>query len=238
MGTSIFLIFIIPATVISAIFESVFLFFTGMPVTEISLPYNPESGLVWECEAFDYHDLELKETEIKENEQIFTFACVQESFGKTFDDLFGVLYGKKDEYQGDVLEIDFTAKNGDKKNYYAWTDSRSAPEFIPAEKCLTVAFTVSAKEAVEGTSWEVNALNSKNILRQKTTADSAETFTVVAPENYNDGKELCIELTYSKSLGKYERWHVYFDVTDGKLVETTRLYADQTSDTFEAEPAA
>lgn len=72
---------------------------TGVNVTEVALPYNEESGLVWKCEKEDYGWFELTETKVDGDAQIFVFEA-----------------GTGESHCNKVV---FTAQNGEELVYYA-----------------------------------------------------------------------------------------------------------------------
>ncbi len=79
----------------------------GINVTEVALPYNEETGLVWECEETDYGWFELTETRIEGDTQIFVFEA--------------------ETGESHCKEVVFTAQNGEELVYYGRDDGPIFP---------------------------------------------------------------------------------------------------------------
>ena len=71
MGTSIWLVVIIPMIFLGTIFSDISGAIFGYPTEEIALPYDEEKGLVWEYDCVNDPDIELVKTEIRDGEQVF-----------------------------------------------------------------------------------------------------------------------------------------------------------------------
>lgn len=71
----------------------------GANVTEVALPYNEDTGLVWECKRTDYGWFELSETRVEGDTQVFVFVAEA-----------------KESYCNEVV---FTAENGEELVYRA-----------------------------------------------------------------------------------------------------------------------
>lgn len=71
----------------------------GLNVTEVALPYNEETGLVWECEETDYGWFELTETRVEGDTQVFVFEA--------------------EAVNGVCNEVVFIAENGERLAYRA-----------------------------------------------------------------------------------------------------------------------
>ena len=69
MGTSILLIFIIPAAIFQVIFSYISGAFMGYPTAKVELPYDEATGLVWEYDNVDDPYINLVETETKDGNQ-------------------------------------------------------------------------------------------------------------------------------------------------------------------------
>ncbi len=79
----------------------------GDNTAKVSLPYNPQSGLVWEYDNVEDPYISLTKTEIKNGEQIFYFTGNTRHAYKEFSD-------------GDYLDLIFTDENGNSVKYYAF----------------------------------------------------------------------------------------------------------------------
>ena len=65
--TVIFLPILLPFMYLITFFGNLFGVTFGMSTTEVALPYNEETGLVWKCEKTDYGWFELTDTRVEGN---------------------------------------------------------------------------------------------------------------------------------------------------------------------------
>ncbi len=191
MGSSIVLVLAFPLMFVGLIFEMIMGAFIGYPTAQIELPYDEATGLVWEYDNVDDPYINLVKTEIKDGKQIFIF----ESAGISLD------------WNGEVMELVFTDKNGNEEVYYAYGGAkRTAPEFTAADECDTYELTVTAENPVNGGKWIVTDHNYYLLHKELNEADT-QTFTVVvSPENKkgcyaNEYGMFSVEFTYVDSLG-------------------------------------
>ncbi len=190
MGSSIVLVLAFPLMFFGLIFEMITGAVVGYPTAQIELPYDEATGLVWEYDNVDDPYINLVKTEIIDGKQIFIF----ESSGIKLD------------WNGEVMELVFTDKNGNEEVYYAYGGAkRNAPEFCPAEECSLYEVTITAENPVNGGKWIVTDHNYYLLYEESTEADS-QTFTVVVnPENkkgsYAEYGMFSVEFTYVDSLG-------------------------------------
>ena len=84
---SVTIIIIIPLFLIFFAVSSVIGAVTGVDKTEVVLPYEPEKGIVWECDIQDGTPVELVETEIDGEKQIFYFKS------NAIKDMIGIFAG-------------------------------------------------------------------------------------------------------------------------------------------------
>ena len=97
--TIIFLPILLPVMLLMSFFENFLEASFGMNVTEVALPYNEETGLVWECEKTDYGWFELTETRVEGDTQVFVFEA--------------------EAVNGVCNEVVFIAENGERLAYRA-----------------------------------------------------------------------------------------------------------------------
>ncbi len=169
MGTSILLIFIIPAMIFELIFGFISGALTGYPTAQIELPYDETTGLVWEYDNVDDPYIKLIETKIVDGKQIFVFE--------------GTNKADKD-YSGEVMKMIFTDKNGNEDVYYGYHSGKlNAPHIYSDEECRLTEFTLTSDNPVEGGVWEV-AEDGCFILCEKNYVSESRTFTaVITPFN-------------------------------------------------------
>lgn len=216
MGSSVLLVFIIPAIFFGVAFSDISGAIFGYPTEEIALPYDEEKGLVWEYDCVNDPDIELVETKIENGEQIFSFVSKGSLDWNT-------LFMVKDENdpEGDAMDLVFTDKNGNKKVYYGFGGNKiNAPYFYSAEECQTIDVTLTAKNPKENASWE--AVDSTGyVLMKKPAKQATETFTVVITPDNKKGEYATfgifdVVFAYTDSSGSYyEKATASFAFGDG-----------------------
>lgn len=216
MGTSVLLVFIIPAIFFELIFANIAGAIFGYPTSEIVLPYDEEKGIVWEYDCVNDPNIELVEERIENGEQIFVFV------GKGKFDIAEIFIKDENEQQGSMMDIVFTDKNGNQKIYYGYNGNRiNEPQFYPAEDCQTIDITLTAQKARKNASWEVVA-NDGYVIMKKTTGGETENFTIIITPDTKDGTYATygtfdVEFAYTNSRGKYlEEAEAVFELQDGK----------------------
>lgn len=212
MGTSIFLVFIIPLMVIYGVFGNFFTAIFGEPQTEIILPYNEAEGIVWEYDNKEDYYIELAETKVEGDKQIFVFQhCEVEN-----DD--GIV--------GELMDLVFTDKNGNQKKYYSERSDgfMSGPRIYEESECIVTEYTAVAKNPDSSLHWDIMQEND-SILIQPKSYDAEVTFTVVhTPEDAEFSAMYNWTFTpifsYETEDGGYhETIAVKYEIVDGKLVE-------------------
>lgn len=97
--TVIFLPILLPFMYLITFFGNLFGVTFGMSTTEVALPYNEETGLVWKCEKTDYGWFELTDTRVEGDTQVFVFEA--------------------EAAESHCNEVVFTAENGERLAYRA-----------------------------------------------------------------------------------------------------------------------
>lgn len=190
MGTSILLIFIFPAMIFEVLFSFISGAISGYPTAQVELPYDEATGLVWEYDNVDDPYINLVKTEIKDGKQVFVY----ENSGIRLD------------WNGEVMELVFTDKNGNEKIFYASGGSkRFAPQIYDAEECSLIDLTVTAKEPESGGKWKVTDHNYYIMYREETVSETQTYTVVVTPDNkkgcYTEYGMFSVEFTYVNSFG-------------------------------------
>lgn len=164
MGTSVLLIFVAPIMFFYLIFGNLFAVATGEK-TEVVLPYDEARGIVWEYEADEDYYVNLVETRIEGDEQIFVFQDCKSNTDA--------------EFVGGMMDLIFTDKNGNQKKYYACSDNGYAgPLIYEEDECLITEYTVTAKYPREELAWRATQ-ESNSVLIQPLSHDITVTFTIV-----------------------------------------------------------
>lgn len=173
----------------------------GINVTEVALPYNEETGLVWECEETDYGWFELTETRTEGDTQIFVFEA--------------------ETGEAHCTEVVFTAQNGEKLVYYGRDDGPIFPiygkvRFYSPDEYVIYDYLLEPEVEIEGGYWSRNASGSHadDYVVEKIEADGKTTYRILCLENStfkhcysymvrgSDGHPIVIEevLVYYKNI--------------------------------------
>lgn len=209
MGTAIWLIFLIPAAFIMSIVGDIHVAIHGEAKSELVLPYNEAEGIVWEYDDVNDYYIELADTRIEGDKQIFVFQ--NESC--------------KEDINGSLMDIVFTDKNGNQKKYYAQRGGDyDGPEYFEESECYSAQCTVTAEKPRKRCHWDVDQENA-SILCQPFKEEATDTFTIVmTPDDIGDydlnGIKLIPIFEYNNRRDKTkERITTYFKVIDGVLTE-------------------
>ena len=185
MGSSIWLVVIVPFVIVYTIVGGIKGAIFGYPTAELSLPYDEASGAVWEYDCVDDPYIELVETKVEGDEQIFVFV------GCDCED--------EEKYQGLTMYLVFTDKNGNEKAFYGQHSGKlNAPTFYPEEECSTVDFTLTAKKPKKNGTWEIGG-NSHFILINEPINGESTTFTAVITPDSNR-PSFTVDYVYTLSL--------------------------------------
>lgn len=158
---SVTIIVIIPIAVILILVSSLVGSITGGDRTQVVLPYEPEKGIVWECDVQDDTPIELVETEIDGEKQIFYFKSnfsmdMVRHFADIAKDLITKEYSDTEWSYGEYYRVTFTDENGNEQKYYAetQTDTESIyfdrAVFYAPDEYFAFDYTVTAQQPIEG----------------------------------------------------------------------------------------
>ncbi len=216
---SITIIVIIPLAIILLACSSVIGDITGGDKTKVVLPYEPEKGIVWECDI-PMGPVELVETEIDGKTQVFYF---ESTFGKEliegFAGIVKSIITKEDppEYEdkfGNVYKIIFTDQNGNEQKYYAVTNTNAESIYLDTvsiyapDEYYAFDYTVTAQQPVEGEYFWFNEIDSSSTECFVPEYSAKKTFTIVLTEDFENGEEHSYNMRYG-----------YFDYSNAKAVE-------------------
>ncbi len=174
---------------------------TGANVTEVALPYNEATGLVWECEKTDYGWFELSETKTEGKTQIFVFEANTER-----------------AYCNEVI---FTAENGEEIVYYARDVGPAFPlygkvKLYAPDEYIIYDYVPEAQNEVENGRWNKTASGTQadDYLLHKIEVDGETAFRIICFEDapfshsyrYSDEngtiyERLTVEYRYTKESG-------------------------------------
>ncbi len=213
------IIVIIPLFILYILGSSIVGIFTGGDKTEVVMPYEPEKGIVWECDI-PLGSLELVESEIDGKTQVFTFK----------GDMLGYLwsmYENEGEYtDGEVYRIVFTDQNENELVYYAKSDVDSKyPNkmniYAPGEYFAFDYTLKTEQDGGEEYAWHYLGY-SDQLECTAITASPEKTVTVVLTEGYENGETNSFGFKYatssSVSAEKLDSIYEEYKIINGKVV--------------------
>lgn len=204
--------FMAVASVIFSIFSSM----TGLDVSKITLPYNPEEGLVWEYDNENDPYIKLKDMVIEGDEQIFKFVNRGQS----------KLTGYKSGC-GYMMDLVFTAENGETETYYATTRNVSLGrvKIWAEDEVLVYDYTATAKKVYDDSEWEMDFgtdSDSEYVVYNPDTKSTSRTFTVVYEKGMDEDDIIWVSFDNRSGEGDYwEAHHIQLDCSgdEAKLLK-------------------
>lgn len=182
----------------------------GDNTSEVVLPYEPESGYIWEYDCVNDISVILTNSKTENGKQIFSFTGMD---------------AKTNIKQGYVMDLVFTAENGETRIYYAYAENGFIYDKViiaPAEDCVVTDYTVKSVCGNEDCKWSVDVYckNKENILYSTDTTGTEITHTVILfPKN--EKKEFgCYFECRSETAAHEEHHYVWFDFTGDTPVAT------------------
>lgn len=228
---SVTIIVIIPLFLILFAGSSLIGAVTGGDRTQVVLPYEPEKGIVWECDVPD-ETVELVETEVNGNTQIFRFRSTQTKdliayFGELAKGLITDVYPEHEYTYGDIYKITFTDANGNEQIYYAEPNLDLESIYIDTLKIyapdeyFTFDYTVTAQKPIEGEYGWYNQDYSFRTEHYKAEYSPERTLTIVhTSDDIAEGEEYYYSVEYGFIDG-YQRENetvsIKYVITDGKV---------------------
>ncbi|MBR3818817.1 MAG: hypothetical protein IKJ41_06660 [Clostridia bacterium] len=218
---SVTIIIIIPLFLIFFAVSSVIGAVTGVDKTEVVLPYEPEKGIVWECDIQDGTPVELVETEIDGEKQIFYFKS------NAIKDMIGIFAGlakdlitkepldPAEHFYGQYYRITFTDENGNEKRYYAEAELGDDSKLLydkaviySPDEYFAFDYTATAQQPLDGEyGWYLRGNSERCAEYYKADCSPTRTVTIVlAGEYFDSNKE------------SYEYWLKYGSI-DGNEKE-------------------
>lgn len=239
--TAIFLIpLLLPFMLFMGIFETAF----GIGTEKVVLPYDEESGVVWEYREGDDAFVDCIRTEIKNGQQIFTFR------GKWMIDDSNPESYQNEEFVDDLYFVD---ADGNVKTYYAMLDfSKDGPndgslfygdmEIYEESECAVFEYTVKAITEVEDCYWHEYDYSAQNddsnryvgLPDLKNVPERTYKF-VLSPEDIKDGTFNMSFYYRTESGRQYEKITVTFEMVgkDVTVVEEKHyIWVDVDEDTM------
>ena len=213
MGSSVVLIFAFPLLFFGVIFSLLTGAVFGYPTTEVVLPYDEATGIVWEYDNINDPYIKLIDTKIENGNQIFVFE------GTNVKDIYN---------GGKIMELVFTDENGNEEVYYAHFASHLyGPDIHPAEDCQLIEVTMTAENPVDGGEWRVSINDDNYYLCEQEPASETRTFTtVITPDNKRGEYNV---------FGKFDVNFYYYDSNGLPLEKVTVLYEYENGTHFVSE---
>lgn len=216
---SVTIIVIIPLFILYILGSSIVGIFTGGDRTQVVLPYEPEKGIVWECDI-PLGSMDLVETEIDGKTQVFTFK------GDMLGYLWDLYENAGQPTDGEVYKIVFTDQNENELVYYAKADADSKyPNkmnvYAPGEY---FAFDYTLKTDQDGgEECEWHYLGYSDQLECTPVTPSREkTVTIVLTEGYENSETNSFGFKYttssSVSADKLDSVYEEYKIVNGKVV--------------------
>ena len=187
MGSSIWLVVLVPVMAVYALFGGIKGAIFGYPQSEVILPYDEASGTVWEYDAMDDPYIGLDEVRVDGDKQIFIFSARENE--------------DEEKYEGNIMHIVFTDRNGNEKAYYCNHNGKlNSPAFYPAEECITLDITVTAKKQKKNARWKTGT-DDWSILICETEKGEACTFTAVITPDKSERASIYADFEYVTAWG-------------------------------------
>ncbi len=227
---SVTIIVIIPLAVILILASSLIGAITGGDRTEVVLPYEPEKGIVWDCDIPIGH-VKLVETEIDGETQVFYFKSTHAlDVAKSFVDIAKSIITKEyNEYEytyGECYKIIFTDQNGNEQIYYADSYSNSDSIYFDLVKIYSpdeyfaFDYTFTAQQPIEGEYGWYNQFSTDRTVYYKPEPSPTKTVTIIHTNGIKDGAEYYYEIEYGP-LDGYKRETEFvklkYTITDGEV---------------------
>lgn len=213
------IVVIIPLFIIYIAVSSVVGIFTGGDKTEVVLPYEPEKGIVWECDIpLGY--VELVETEVDGKTQVFTFK------GDMLGYLWEMYENSGQTTDGEVYKIVFNDQNKNELVYYAKADEDSKyPNKIniyAPDEYFTFDYTLKTEQdGGEEYAWHYLGYSDK-LERTVITPSPEKTVTFVLTEGYENGETNSFRFKYANgsSVSSDELDYIYeeYQIINGEVI--------------------
>lgn len=190
----------------------------GANVTEVTLPYNEDTGLVWKCEKTDYGWFELSETRVEGDTQVFVFEAEA-----------------KESYCNAVV---FTAKNGEELVYRA-RDVSGFPiwgkvKLYAPDEYIIYDYVPKPKNKVENADWgrSGSGTQADDYCLDKIEVDGETAFRVICFEDVSfSHRYYYVASNSDRGATFYEEVTVQFTYTkeSGLIIEETpKIYSQET----------
>lgn len=209
-------VILVPFLAVLVFIADLFLSITGLDITKVALPYDPENGLVWEYDNINDPYIKLDDMVIEGDEQIFKFVNRGYNKDKTYK------YGC-----GYMMDLIFTAENGETETYYATTRNVSLGrvKIWAEDEVLVYNYTATAQKVYDDSEWEMDfgtGSDSEYVVYNPDTKSTSRTFTVVYEKGMDDDD--IIYISFDNRSGEEDYWeahHIKLDCSgkEAKLIE-------------------
>ncbi|MBQ4626268.1 MAG: hypothetical protein IJB45_03340 [Clostridia bacterium] len=201
-------IFVIPFFLALVSVINMFGSITGLNVSEVVLPYNPDKGLVWEYDNENDRYIKLKSIEIENGEQVFSFVKRSKS---------------KDMTNGYMMDLVFTDKNGNAETYYAYSKSDyfDKIKILSEDEVAVFEYTITTKKEKWRCEWSMNPdyHYPHKVLYNPDMTGNEITFTVVYELGSDEDDIFWVYFEGDERRGEYfERYGIQLDCSSGQAV--------------------
>lgn len=176
-------IILVPFLLVAVFIAQFFLGITGLDVSKVTLPYDPEKGLVWEYDNKNDPYIKLEEVKIEGDEQIFCFKS--RKYSNDEDYVYGCGY---------MMDLIFADENGNIETYYATTRNVNLGrvKIWAEEEVCVYNYTATAKKVYDDSEWDLGFGAS---------SDCSE-YIVYAPEMLSSPESFTFTVVYEKGTAK------------------------------------
>ncbi len=169
---------------------------SGNNSAKVTLPYDPENGVVWEYDDVDDPYIRLAKTEVNGNEQTFYFV---DNFRHFYD------AGLAD---GDYLDLIFTDKNGNSVKYYAHIYEEGYTTFsrikiLAPDKYIEFVYNIKPQTQFEMYRWYTDIDSEEHILYNANVFAAQNSYTVVYEKGSAESDTIAVEFN-CRSFPQYE----------------------------------
>lgn len=201
-------IFVIPFFLVFVSIVNMFGSITGLNVSEVVLPYDPDKGLVWEYDNENDRYIKLKETETEGDEQIFRFVKRKRS---------------KDMTSGYMMDLVFTDKNGNTETYYAYSQSDyfDKIKILSEDEVAVFEYSITTQKKGWNYEWSLDPDYHfpDKVLYDPDMTGNEKTFTVVYELGSDEDDIFWIYFDCdARRGGYYERYGIQLDCSSGEAV--------------------
>lgn len=217
MGAVFGIIFGLPVAIFWMIISPFIGFFTGADKVEIILPYDEESGVIWEYDNYQDVYIKLADTRFEGDKQFFTFRRNY----LVFDEGNG----------GMATDLVFTDKNGNSQTYYiACANGGFGMKAMAPGEYATYSHTAKVETPVKDGYWlreSSDGINADLLLYSPVEKSDEAEFTLVYPlDDEYIGQQRAMGFVYisgKREKDKHEKERLLYKVSEDGTFTIIRI---------------